>query len=440
MTPFGKKRREKNAWSSRWDRLEKIPGGAQGSVSLVRPIGEDRDATYVLKELKSNHLLEPRRRMQSEVAALHMLDEVPGVARCVDSNAHNWAEAVDLFLVMERVEGEHVRTLLSRQRPTTQEALSCVISLLRTAEACHQREVVHRDIKPENVVLQNSCWGSPVLVDFGVSFCDEAENLTRTGEGFGNRFLALPELAPDSRDLRTPATDRTSCIGLLFLLLTGVDPRVLRDSKGLQPHERPGARDMLANLPPAMQRRLNRVFSREFRANVQHRFTSDQELIKELEKAAADQEAPSYAERLDALIAERDATPEQRLLARSKEVLQAIHDVANTAWAELKARLRQEYYFGCGGSGPDFGETPSFLRTYKLGPRNRKDKGEFRLQVEIVEATVRLEGRSRNLEGVSLQTTVDLDHPDAVEIARVPIEEFFLAATRGVFGLSKSVG
>lgn len=84
------------------------------------------------------------------------------------------------------------------------------------------------------------------MIDFGLSFNSqdpELSDLTRVNEEVGNRFLRLPE---HSTGGRSPVSDVTQLIGLLFFVLTGLEPRTLVDQDGHKPHQRAEAHERLS--------------------------------------------------------------------------------------------------------------------------------------------------------------------------------------------------
>jgi hypothetical protein len=130
----------------------------------------------------------------------------------------------------------------------------------------------------------------PVLVDFGLSFNNAAEDdLTRVNEEIGNRFLRLPEHArPGSQD---PASDVTQLAGIFLYTVTGHEPRVLRDESGQMPHQRPETREALAAaLDERQVLRISSAFDRAFQNDLARRFQTAPELISALEKAMQTQE------------------------------------------------------------------------------------------------------------------------------------------------------
>ena len=107
----------------------------------------------------------------------------------------------DLFVVMEYVDGEDLRSWLATPR-TTREILAAFAQAARGLEAAHARNIVHRDFKPENVLIGRD--GRVRVVDFGLSWLTAASPLIRVIDQGGTPRYMAPELW---RGTVTPAAD-----------------------------------------------------------------------------------------------------------------------------------------------------------------------------------------------------------------------------------------
>ncbi|MBI2371007.1 MAG: serine/threonine protein kinase, partial [Deltaproteobacteria bacterium] len=97
------------------------------------------------------------------------------------------------YLVLELMEGDNLRSLLSRQAPlAVDRALSIAISCLEALETCHGAGIIHRDLKPDNILLSDG--GEPRITDFGlVTDPGSPSNLTAPGEVVGTPAYLSPE-------------------------------------------------------------------------------------------------------------------------------------------------------------------------------------------------------------------------------------------------------
>ncbi|NLE96888.1 MAG: Stk1 family PASTA domain-containing Ser/Thr kinase [Propionibacterium sp.] len=125
------------------------------------------------------------------------------------------------YIVMEFVDGETLRRVISREAPLRPEkALELLEDVAAALAAAHDAGVVHRDIKPENVLISHR--GQLKVVDFGLARRVGSPQMTATGVLVGTASYLPPELVTHSRpDARS---DIYSAGVLLFELLTGTKP------------------------------------------------------------------------------------------------------------------------------------------------------------------------------------------------------------------------
>ncbi|MDO5082036.1 MAG: Stk1 family PASTA domain-containing Ser/Thr kinase [Arachnia propionica] len=127
------------------------------------------------------------------------------------------------YIVMEYVEGETLRRLISREAPLPPlTALDYLDPIASALAAAHEVGIVHRDIKPENVLI--STRGQIKVADFGLAREEHSPQMTATGVLVGTASYLPPELVTHARpDARS---DIYSTGILFFELLTGRKPHV----------------------------------------------------------------------------------------------------------------------------------------------------------------------------------------------------------------------
>ncbi|MFF3212001.1 protein kinase [Streptomyces sp. NPDC002886] len=128
-----------------------------------------------------------------------------------------------LFIVMELLAGEDLRTALTRAPGGLPVAVALDLAA-QTAEAlaaAHERSVIHRDLKPANLFLLPG--GRLKICDFGIAHSSDATaGWTVTGRIFGSP----PYMAPEQwRGERVDARcDLYALGGVLYALLSGEPP------------------------------------------------------------------------------------------------------------------------------------------------------------------------------------------------------------------------
>ncbi len=78
------------------------------------------------------------------------------------------------FIVTEFIDGETLRTLMSRQPSTLTAALDVAAEIASALVASHAAGIVHRDIKPENIMLRRD--GYVKVLDFGLAKLVDVED------------------------------------------------------------------------------------------------------------------------------------------------------------------------------------------------------------------------------------------------------------------------
>ncbi|WP_437647994.1 serine/threonine-protein kinase [Sorangium sp. So ce362] len=209
-----------------------------GKYRLVRKLGEGAMGTVwvathvVLGSEVAIKLMRPE--LRSAELAEYFLREARAAGRL------NHAEIVRMFdfgedakgdpyLVMELIEGESLKSVLSREgRMTPERAIALLLPVAGAMHAVHEKGVVHRDLKPDNVMLVRRGGGrlQPKVVDFGVAklvFEREESQASGSFDVFGTPDYMPPEQVLAAPDLDGRA-DIWSFCAMLYELLSGRPP------------------------------------------------------------------------------------------------------------------------------------------------------------------------------------------------------------------------
>jgi serine/threonine protein kinase len=257
---------------------EQLASGGMGALWLARDEVLGRPvAVKVLHDhlARDEGLLE---RFRLEAVAAARLSH-PAVVRVFDTGV---SEGV-CFIVMELVEGQTVRELLTEKGALPPaEAGRILRGILQALAHAHREGVVHRDVKPGNILMARD--GLVKLADFGIAKAAFAQgDVTTTGDLLGtSRYLAPEQVTGGDVDQRS---DLYSAGVVLYELLTGRPPfdggthiatATMRLTKDPSPPR---------SMRPGISRPLEAVVMRALAREPDERFQTAEEMSSALEHA-----------------------------------------------------------------------------------------------------------------------------------------------------------
>src|SRR5678816_1386208 len=200
----------------RFELEQPIGTGGMSTVFRARdPISGETVAVKVLSDQQS-HLAE---RFAREVKVLAELSH-PGVVRYI---THGVTSSGKLFLAMEWVDGEILKTRLQRGPLAVGESVTLATRVAEALGVAHARGIVHRDLKPSNLILPGGRVDLVKVLDFGIAQREGKTRLTQTGMMLGTAGYMAPEQARTSEQIDARA-DVFALGCVLFQCLTGVPP------------------------------------------------------------------------------------------------------------------------------------------------------------------------------------------------------------------------
>ncbi len=207
--------------------LKKIGEGGMGVVLLVmnQLLGR-REVIKLMKGEDPEDIVRFRKEAQAMAQVNH-----PNVVQILEVGTAKQ----DLFLVLEFVEGE---TLKSRLKQNEVMDFASALKLIRPAiagvQSLHERGIIHRDLKPENLMIRAKN-GELVVLDLGLAkqnggreasvdlgalrMSQDGSALTQTGQLLGTPQFMAPEQACGEQI--TPSTDIWAFGAILFEMLSG---------------------------------------------------------------------------------------------------------------------------------------------------------------------------------------------------------------------------
>jgi tRNA A-37 threonylcarbamoyl transferase component Bud32 len=186
------------------------------------------------------------------------------------------------YIVLEHVRGETLKERIRRLGPLpVSEAVAYAIEIGRALEAAHERQLVHRDVKPQNVLIDEE--GRAKVTDFGIarSLDLDARQLTAAGRVVGTTDYVSPEQALGHEVSRQ--SDVYSLGIVLYEMLTGEVPFKGESSVSVaMKHVREGLPDVQRRRPE-VSAALAAVLERATAKDVEHRYDSTAEMVRNLE-------------------------------------------------------------------------------------------------------------------------------------------------------------
>ena len=227
----------------RYEVRELLARGGFANVMAAYDHAQERPCAVKIfrSEIKDKASL--ARSFEREVAALRQIRH-PNV---VSIYAKGITVSGAPYLVMEFVDGESLREILSRGPLTPVRAARILRQLASALDAIHQKEICHRDVKPENILVRDS-GGSheqAVLIDFSIAIVKNADEALH---GLSRAAGTFDYMAPEQAvGYAQPSSDIYSLTKVILEMLTGSRLSVLLPNAALDLSAR--VREVLGNLP-----------------------------------------------------------------------------------------------------------------------------------------------------------------------------------------------
>ena len=267
--------------------LEKLGEGAMGLVLKAEHRRIKRQVAIKVLSPSFAKTEDALKRFLRELRATAALDH-PNIVRSMDADESDGTH----FFVMEFVDGSNLSLHVKKHGPLSlEEGLQAVIQAARGLEYAHGLDIVHRDIKPGNLVRAKD--GTLKILDMGLArfASGEQEDLTGTGQIMGTVDYMSPEQALSSKtaDARS---DIYSLGVTLWYLLTGrpMYPAKSMIDKLMAHRQQPIPK--LAELCPAANAELQRIFEKMCAKKAADRYQSMTDVIADLERCRDGGSAP----------------------------------------------------------------------------------------------------------------------------------------------------
>ncbi len=261
--------------------LEELGAGGMGIVYLAEDEKLHRKVAlkFVAKAIQDDPNARDRLIREARAAsklnhpnivAIHAIEETPE----------------HVFIAMEYIEGESIRSLVRRGAMTWERALELAPQILSALAMAHDHDIVHRDIKSDNIFLTSR--GQVKVLDFGLARGRDASTfVTRAGSSVGTPAYMSPEQVQDGEvDSRS---DLFSFGVVLYEMVAGRMPFKGEHEAAVTysiVNETPTAVGMHNRTAPAA---LQSVIAKLLQKNPKDRYQSAAEVIEDLRRAGAGQ-------------------------------------------------------------------------------------------------------------------------------------------------------
>ena len=254
------------------------PVARSGMATLFKATDLRDGRTVAIKvphtEMEADPILVERFRREQEIG--QELDH-PGVVKTYDGE-----ERSRLYMVIEWVDGQLLRTILNKERRLSIErATNIALQICDALDTMHKHGVVHRDLKPENIMVDDQ--DCIKLIDFGIAMKEDARRITFVDM---SATLGTPDyISPEQvKGQRGDQRSDIYSLGVMFYEMltgeppyTGPNPLAVMNARVLQDPE--PARGQRPEISPELNEILKRALEREPR----NRYQTASEMAWELE-------------------------------------------------------------------------------------------------------------------------------------------------------------
>jgi hypothetical protein len=257
--------------------LGPLGAGGMGEVYRARDATLKRDvAIKVLPEYWSRDP-ERLRRFQQEAQATAALNH-PNIVSIFHVGQYGGSP----YIVTELLQGETLRERLRKGPMRLREVLDLGVELARGLAAAHDAGIVHRDLKPDNIWVTKD--GRIKILDFGLAKLNPAKAASTDGETVslqpqshpGQVLGTVGYMSPEQvRGQLADARSDIFAVGvILYEMLTGKPAfrkATSADTMSAILNDDPPAISQIApNVPPGLQRIVNRCLAKSPEQRIQH--------------------------------------------------------------------------------------------------------------------------------------------------------------------------
>jgi len=180
-------------------------------------------------------------------------------------------------MVMEYIKGTDLEKILDKKdKLDIETALKYFNQLLSALNFAHRHKVIHRDIRPSNILITSE--DDIKVTDFGTSTLLDQKQYATTKIG------SPPYMAPEQFEGRAVlASDIYSAGCLFYEMVSGLPPIVLANPMEIYKKAKASNFLPLKKKVPAIPDELDRIIAKALAPNLERRYESAADLMKDLE-------------------------------------------------------------------------------------------------------------------------------------------------------------
>lgn len=184
------------------------------------------------------------------------------------------------YIVMELIEGVTLKLYMkSRGRLKIKEGVHFAVQIARALSHAHSKGIVHRDIKPQNMMLCMD--GSIKVADFGIAYLESTQAVERSTAVGSVHYISPEQARGQVVDART---DIYSLGVVMYEMFTGRLPYVGDSAEAVALQHVSAAPVSPDVVNPELPAELARITLKAMNADIDQRYQSVDELLKDLEE------------------------------------------------------------------------------------------------------------------------------------------------------------